>query len=136
MDMPLRRRADMRIRRCVGMSLGDIPLQGFVVCVNFVYYDIIYLAVGLFLSMYRWRIVDYWFSHCGVKAIERAKRLDLYLMSERKTIYENNNGEETGTIGSLIETERARIKETEKERRKGNVGNPPLSRMSNNPDTN
>jgi len=48
MDMPLRRRADMRIRRCVGMSLGDIPLQGFVVCVNFVYYDIIYLAVGLF----------------------------------------------------------------------------------------
>ena len=35
-----------------------------------------------------------------------------------------------------IETEPARIKETEKERRKGNVGNPPLCRISNNPDTN
>jgi len=47
-----------------------------------------------------------------------------------------NDGKETGTVGSLIETEPARIKETEKERGKGNVGNPPLSRISNNPDTN
>jgi len=47
-----------------------------------------------------------------------------------------NDGKETGTVGSLIETETARIKETEKERGKENVGNPPLSHISNNPDTN
>jgi len=81
--------------------------------------------------------VGYRFSHCGVRAIECAKRIDSYLMSERKTmISENDIGKETRTMGSLIETEPARIKETEKEIRKGNVGNPPLSRISNNPDTN
>ena len=81
--------------------------------------------------------MDYRFIHFGVGAIERAKRIDSYLTSERKTmIYAICNGKETGTIGSLIETEPARIKEREKERRKGNVGNPPLSRISNYPDTN
>jgi len=38
------------------------------------------------VTIYWWRIVDYWFSHCGVKAIERAERIDSYLTSERKTI--------------------------------------------------
>ena len=38
------------------------------------------------VTIYWWRIVDYWFSHCGVKAIECAKRIDSYLKSERKTI--------------------------------------------------
>jgi len=38
------------------------------------------------MTIYWWCIVDYWFSHCGVKAIERLKRIDLYLMSERKTM--------------------------------------------------
>jgi len=82
--------------------------------------------------------VDYRFIHCGVRAIEQAKRLDSYLTSERKTmtILKNDNGKKTGTIVSLIETEPTRLKETEMERGKGNVGNPPLSRISNNPDTN
>ena len=39
------------------------------------------------------------------------------------------------TVWSLIETESAKIKETEKERTECRVGNPPLSRTSNNLDT-
>jgi len=70
-------------------------------------------------------------------AIERVKRIDSYLKSEGKTMMkENNSGKERGTIWSLIETESARIKETEKERLKGNVGNPPFSRIPNNLDIN
>jgi len=70
-------------------------------------------------------------------ATERVKRIDSYLTSERKKMMrENNSGKERGTIWSLIETESARVKETEKERLKGNVGNPPLSRIPNNLDTN
>jgi len=43
-------------------------------------------VVGKELTIYTWRIVDYRFIHCGARAIERAKRIDLYLTSERKTI--------------------------------------------------
>jgi len=75
--------------------------------------------------------------HFGMGATERVKRIDSYLKSERKTMMrESNSGKERGTIWSLIETESARIKETEKGRLKGNVGNPPLSRIPNNLDTN
>jgi len=68
------------------------------------------------------------------------KRLDSYLKNEkshkRTMIIESDIGTETGTRWSLIETKSAKNRETEKGNAKGNVGNPPLSRISNNPDTN
>lgn len=67
-----------------------------------------------------------------MRATERAKIIYSFLTSERKTITrESDIGKETGTIASLIETESARIRETEKERQRGNVGNLPLC-ISNN----
>jgi len=72
-----------------------------------------------------------------MEATERTKTIDSYVMSERKMmIRENDIRKETGTVWFLIETKSLKISGAEKERQKGNVGNFPLSRISNNSDIN
>jgi len=61
--------------------------------------------------------MGYRYIHFGMGATERAKRIDSYLTSERKMIMKRDNvGKETGTIWFLIETESAKIGETENRR--------------------
>jgi len=61
--------------------------------------------------------MGYRYIHFGIGATERTKRIDSYLTRERKTmIRESYIGKETGTVWSLIETESAKIRETEKGR--------------------
>ena len=89
------------------------------------------------MKIFGQRITGYRRIHCSNGATEGAKSIDSYLTSERETmISERDVGQETGQKWSLIETESVKIKEREKKRHKGNVGNAPLSRISNNPDTN
>jgi len=65
-----------------------------------------------------------------------AKRIDSYLTSERKMMIERVMSEKKQkTIRSLLETVGENRMQKWKQG-KGNVGNPPLSRISNNPDTN
>jgi len=72
-----------------------------------------------------------------MEATARAKRIDLYLKSESKTMMGKNHVEKAaGTIWFLIETELAKNERNKKKRWKGNVGHCPLSHFSHNPDTN
>ena len=70
-------------------------------------------------------------------ATGRAKRIDWYLMSERKK--DDNESEQCLKINrNIIVSYRGRVGESEREKRKvkRNVGNPPLSRILSYPNTN
>ena len=66
-------------------------------------------------------MMGYGYVHFGMGATEHAKRIDSCLTSERKTVMRKSDiRKETGIMCSLIET--VDENQTEKERRKGNVG--------------
>jgi len=76
--------------------------------------------------------MGYRYIHFRIKATGRAKRINSYLTSERK------KGDDMNEIYvKKHEQESAKIRETEMEKDgMEKVGNPPLSRISNNTHTN
>ena len=65
-------------------------------------------------------MMGYGYIHFGMGATEHAKRIDSDLTSERKTVMRKSDIRKETGMCSLIET--VDENQTEKERRKGNVG--------------